>query len=126
MQTPSEAEDDGQSDPGTPTGLPSDPPSTSSAPTDSGFMPPPSPPVSAVSASAASTAPCFQQLQKRIDSLQQENRVLRCELDTYKLRVKSLQEENRAIRQASVHIVRESLILITINEFIKRIILSHN
>ncbi len=31
--------------------------------------------------------------------------VLKCELETYKLRVKSLQEENRAIRQASVHIV---------------------
>jgi hypothetical protein len=46
-----------------------------------------------------------EQLQKRIESLQQQNRVLKCELDTYKLRVKSLQEENRAIRQASVHIV---------------------
>ena len=45
-----------------------------------------------------------EQLQKRIESLQQQNKVLKCELDTYKLRVKSLQEENRAIRQASVHI----------------------
>jgi len=44
------------------------------------------------------------QLQKRIESLQQQNRVLKCELETYKLRVKSLQEENKAIRQASVHI----------------------
>ena len=44
-------------------------------------------------------------LQKRIESLQQQNRVLKCELETYKLRVKSLQEENKAIRQASVHIV---------------------
>ena len=43
--------------------------------------------------------------QKRIESLQQQNRVLKCELETYKLRVKSLQEENKAIRQASVHIV---------------------
>ena len=42
---------------------------------------------------------CFQppspvsreQLQKRIESLQQQNRVLNMELDTYKLRVKSLQ-----------------------------------
>lgn len=44
------------------------------------------------------------QLQKRIDSLQQQNRVLKVELETYKLRVKALQEENRALRQASVSI----------------------
>jgi len=36
--------------------------------------------------------------------LQQQNRVLNVELETYKLRVKSLQEENKALRQASVHI----------------------
>ena len=46
-----------------------------------------------------------EQLQKRIESLAQQNRVLKVELDTYKLRVKSLQEENRALRQASVTIV---------------------
>jgi len=45
-----------------------------------------------------------EQLQKRIESLQQQNRVLKVELETYKLRVKSLQEENRALRQASVTI----------------------
>jgi len=45
-----------------------------------------------------------EQLSKRIESLQQQNRVLSVELDTYKLRVKSLQEENKALRQASVHI----------------------
>ncbi|XP_068630192.1 coiled-coil domain-containing protein 6 isoform X2 [Battus philenor] len=44
------------------------------------------------------------QLQKRIESLQQQNRVLKVELDTYKLRTKALQEENRALRQASVSI----------------------
>ncbi|KAM3962314.1 coiled-coil domain-containing protein 6 isoform 2-T2 [Aphomia sociella] len=44
------------------------------------------------------------QLQKRIESLQQQNRVLKVELDTYKLRVKSLQVENHALRQASVSI----------------------
>ncbi|XP_066907950.1 coiled-coil domain-containing protein 6 isoform X1 [Halyomorpha halys] len=43
-----------------------------------------------------------EQLQKRIESLQQQNRVLKVELDTYKLRVKALQEENRTLRQASV------------------------
>lgn len=46
-----------------------------------------------------------EQLQKRIESLQQHNRVLKVELETYKLRVKALQEENRSLRQASVNIV---------------------
>jgi len=45
-----------------------------------------------------------EQLQKRIESLQQQNRVLNVELETYKLRVKSLQEENKSLRQASVNI----------------------
>uniref|UniRef100_A0A1S4N1R8 Uncharacterized protein n=1 Tax=Pediculus humanus subsp. corporis TaxID=121224 RepID=A0A1S4N1R8_PEDHC len=43
-----------------------------------------------------------EQLQKRIESLQQQNRVLKVELETYKLRVKCLQEENHSLRQASV------------------------
>lgn len=47
-----------------------------------------------------------EQLQKRIDSLNQQNKVLRVELDTYKIRVKQLQEENKTLRQASVNIVR--------------------
>jgi len=46
-----------------------------------------------------------EQLHKRIESLQQQNRVLKVELETYKLRVKALQEENRNLRQASVIIV---------------------
>lgn len=46
-----------------------------------------------------------EQLQKRIDSLQQHNRVLKVELETYKIRVKALQEETRSLRQASVIIV---------------------
>jgi hypothetical protein len=46
-----------------------------------------------------------EQLQKRIDSLNQQNKVLRVELDTYKIRVKQLQEENKTLRQASVNIV---------------------
>ena len=41
----------------------------------------------------------------RIASLHQENRVLKMELEMYKLRTKSLQEENKALRQASVSIV---------------------
>lgn len=43
-----------------------------------------------------------EQLQKRIESLQQQNRVLKVELETYKLRVKAMQEENRELRKASV------------------------
>lgn len=46
-----------------------------------------------------------EQLQKRIDSLNQQNKVLKVELDTYKIRVKQLQEENKSLRQASVNIV---------------------
>nr|CAG4641040.1 EOG090X09V8 [Eulimnadia texana] len=45
-----------------------------------------------------------EQLHKRIESLQQQNRVLKVELETYKLRVKQLTEENRSLRQASVNI----------------------
>ena len=52
-----------------------------------------------ISQESGGLAPGFQppspvsreQLQKRIESLQQQNRVLNMELDTYKLRVKSLQ-----------------------------------
>lgn len=45
-----------------------------------------------------------EQFQKRVESLQQENRVLKMELETFRLRVKTLQEENRALRQVSVNI----------------------
>lgn len=41
--------------------------------------------------------------------LKQENRVLKMELETCKLRCKQLQEENRALRQASVSIVSSSV-----------------
>lgn len=44
-------------------------------------------------------------LVKRIESLSQENRVLRMEVETLKLKNKSLQVENRELRQASVNIV---------------------
>lgn len=36
------------------------------------------------------------------------HRVLKVELETYKIRVKVLQEENRSLRQASVIIVSKS------------------
>ncbi|CAG0883718.1 unnamed protein product [Cyprideis torosa] len=48
-------------------------------------------------------------LQRRNESLQQANKVLRLELESYKLRVKSLQEENRVLRQTSVTIEEECL-----------------
>ncbi|XP_039263588.1 coiled-coil domain-containing protein 6-like [Styela clava] len=44
------------------------------------------------------------ELSVRVSSLQQENRVLKMELETYKLRCKALQEENKALRQESVNI----------------------
>lgn len=46
-----------------------------------------------------------EQLQRRIESLQQENRVLRMELETYKSKYKTLHEENRELKKASVTIV---------------------
>lgn len=58
-----------------------------------------------------------EQLQKRIESLQQHNRVLKVELETYKLRVKALQEENRGLRQASVIIVSAGFFLLSLNLF---------
>ena len=45
-----------------------------------------------------------EQFDKRIESLVQENRVLKIEIDTFKLRVKALQEENKELRKASVNI----------------------
>ena len=47
----------------------------------------------------------IEQMQKRIESLHQENRVLKVELETFKLKCKQLQEENKELRQASVTIV---------------------
>ena len=46
-----------------------------------------------------------EQIHKRIESLQQENRVLRMELDTYRYKCKSLEEENRELKKARVTIV---------------------
>lgn len=41
---------------------------------------------------------------KRMESIQQENRVLKMEVETYKLKCKQLQEDNRELRKASVSI----------------------
>ena len=52
----------------------------------------------------------LEQLQKRLESLMQENRVLRMEVDAFKLKCRTLQEENRDLRRASVTIVSEPFI----------------
>ena len=44
-----------------------------------------------------------EQLENRIDSLVQENRVLKIEIETYKLRIKAEQEANKELRRASVN-----------------------
>ncbi|XP_072051110.1 coiled-coil domain-containing protein 6-like isoform X2 [Amphiura filiformis] len=48
--------------------------------------------------------PRKEELLNRIASLEQENKVLKIELETYKMRCKSLQNENRDLRKASVTI----------------------
>ncbi|XP_038060693.1 coiled-coil domain-containing protein 6-like isoform X2 [Patiria miniata] len=45
-----------------------------------------------------------EELLNRIASLEQENKVLKIELETYKMRCKSLQGENRDLKRASVNI----------------------
>ena len=67
-----------------------------------------------------------EQLQKRIESLQQQNRVLKVELETYKLRVKCLQEENHSLRQASVIIVSSFIIILNMGLCIKKFRLTNN
>ena len=47
----------------------------------------------------------IEQLQKQIDCLHQDNKVLNTELDTYKLRCNSFQQENLELRRSSVIIV---------------------
>ena len=50
-------------------------------------------------------APENEEQKKRLESIQQENRVLKMEVETYKLKCKQLQEDNRELRKASVSIV---------------------
>lgn len=50
-----------------------------------------------------------EQMQKRIDSLQQQNRVLKVELETYKLKMKAMDEECKRLRETSVYIVSYNL-----------------
>ena len=49
--------------------------------------------------------PQIEQLQKRIESLQQQNAVLKEEVETWKLKYRNLQGENKELRKASVTIV---------------------
>jgi len=47
-----------------------------------------------------------EQLAMRLESLQQENRVLRMELETMRYRCKALEQENKDLKRARVNIVR--------------------
>lgn len=49
--------------------------------------------------------PRREELFNRIASLEQENKVLKMELETYKIKCKNLVAENRDLRKASVNIV---------------------
>lgn len=53
----------------------------------------------------------LEELTNRLASLQQENKVLKIELETFKLKCKALQEENRDLRKASVTIVSNVSVL---------------
>lgn len=53
----------------------------------------------------------LEELTNRLASLQQENKVLKIELETFKLKCKALQEENRDLRKASVTIVSSVSVL---------------
>ncbi|XP_002735394.1 coiled-coil domain-containing protein 6-like [Saccoglossus kowalevskii] len=46
----------------------------------------------------------LEQLRSRVASLEQQNRVLKIEVETYKLKCKALQEDNRELRMVSVSI----------------------
>ena len=48
----------------------------------------------------------------RVRSLQQENTVLKIEVDTLKLRCKNLKEENEELRRARVNLVRSIRLLL--------------
>lgn len=53
----------------------------------------------------------LEELTNRLASLQQENKVLKIELETFKLKCKALQEENRDLRKASVTIVSQPVFM---------------
>ena len=63
------------------------------------------------------SAALLQQLNKRLESLQQENRVLRMELDTYRYKCKSLEEENRELKKARVTIVRHVVLILRVTNY---------
>jgi len=60
--------------------------------------------VSSVADYSSGTPLNREHLLKRIESVMQENRVLKVEVDTYKLRLKGAQEEIKQLRYASVNI----------------------
>lgn len=60
----------------------------------------------------------LEELTNRLASLQQENKVLKIELETFKLKCKALQEENRDLRKASVTIVSNGSRLTTVSHML--------
>ncbi|OQV19097.1 Coiled-coil domain-containing protein 6 [Hypsibius exemplaris] len=58
----------------------------------------------AAAAAPTNQAASREQMNRLVERLQQENRVLKMEVDTHKMRIKSLQEENKGLRQQSVMI----------------------
>ena len=54
-----------------------------------------------------------EQILRRIDSLQQENRVLKTEVETLKLKIKGLNDLNQQLRRNSVSIVSSVAITYT-------------
>ena len=60
----------------------------------------------AASATSSVKADESEQLAMRVESLQQENRVLRMELETMRYRCKGLEQENKDLKRARVNIVR--------------------
>lgn len=69
----------------------------------SSFMTPSPPPPNIISPSPSSSIVVVGS-NPSMDRLEQENRVLKIEIDTLKLRIKSLIEENKTLRRASVSI----------------------
>lgn len=65
------------------------------------------------SGGSASASGAKEQLEKRVDSLLQENRVLKMEIETDRMRIKALQEENKELRKASVSIQVPNMLIIT-------------
>uniref|UniRef100_UPI00398EB87D coiled-coil domain-containing protein 6b n=1 Tax=Pristiophorus japonicus TaxID=55135 RepID=UPI00398EB87D len=90
---------------------------TDAAGSSSALPPASSPAAPSAKAGVVISASKLEELSNRLASLQQENKVLKIELETYKLKCKALQEENRDLRKASVTI-KKVIVLLTAKIFI--------